>query len=509
MPTPSLLSPLTHLQHPPTLTFSTSTTLLEATVHSPIDAIFGRPSASGTTETDASEKNTSTSTSRDDGSESPPEDAPHSGSAARSHASRKLFSSSSQQVEKFLADGLELPPRHHSAPVGEENGGTATQARLHSLLSSYTEPLRSEEDGRGRESDVPDPQPFRVKFKPPVPKFTKPQPPASWRVPMVGGDSTDPDPPGLKSSSTLYYETLSARVGPHGWEECPRRSPGRRRRNRSNSAPNSPQPDRRTKPKVSHRGRAFTLPNSVPLEALGMESLDPALAPRNPDSIPDPRPPFVVRHSDPKLLSKRDFCGSHGVTVARHYGTAPSGRPLAPEELETAGGTPELREPLYQNETPSPRADTTTTPPPTTEDESTPPQLQAPTGGYSDPTPPETRGRYLNDTSHIAPSSSKLSGSLKSASTGGTCGSSSRPYASLSHSSYRLPPKSSSFSLGSRGPPRSDGVRGSRRDVVSKYLLSRPGNRRLGVQSPSRLIEEKLQRVMEECCQCRVGCSLP
>ena len=419
---------------------------------------------------------------------------PHPGSTSESYVSRKLFASSSQQREKLLTDGLDPLLRHHPAPVGEENV-TTTQARLHSLLSSYTEPLWPE-DGMGKESDVPIPQPFRVKFKPPVPKFTKPQPPAR-------DDPIIPNPPSLKTSGKLCYKTLSARVGPHGWEECPRRSPERRRRKRSSSAPSSPKLDRRTQSKTSHHSRALTLPNSVPLEALDLETLDPVLAPRNPNSIPDTRPPFVVRHTDPKLLSKRDFCGRHRATVARHHGAMSAGRPLTPDDLETAGGTVELREPLYLNETPSPRADGTSIPLPTTEDDSTP--LQSPSD-YRDPTLPEMLGTYLNETSRVAPSSSKLSGSLKSASTGGhtcTCGGRSRPYAA--HGSYRLPPKSSSVSLGSRSPPRLNRVRGSHRDMVSKYLLSQPGNRRLGVQSPSKLIEEKLHRVLEECCQCRVS----
>ena len=45
---------------------------------------------------------------------------------------------------------------------------------------------------------------------------------------------------------------------------------------------------------------------------------------------------------------------------------------------------------------------------------------------------------------------------------------------------------------------------GRNREIVAKYLVSHPGNVRSGVDSPGRVIEEKIERLKTECCDCKV-----
>ena len=44
-----------------------------------------------------------------------------------------------------------------------------------------------------------------------------------------------------------------------------------------------------------------------------------------------------------------------------------------------------------------------------------------------------------------------------------------------------------------------------RRDLVSKYLQHENGNGRMGTGDPARMIENKLNLLIQECCECRVS----
>lgn len=130
-------------------------------------------------------------------------------------------------------------------------------------------------------------------------------------------------------------------LGPHDWQDCPRRSPEPAR---TCSAPTSPSLHKhRSLPSfLPNRYTPTSIPNQVPLDVLTsarqLEHMDPALVPA-PDftskSVPDLRPPFVVRHVDNSLLSERNFCGAttfmplkvkhEQVSVERHGGETKKG----------------------------------------------------------------------------------------------------------------------------------------------------------------------------------------
>ena len=158
--------------------------------------------------------------------------------------------------------------------------GDHTRLKLHSLLDSYLEPSKTETKEHKTS--------YRVKFKPPVPKFPK-------SASLKQTQNLLPTSRSPLMSSELFQST-TAKLGPHQWVECPRRSP---KRQRSLSAPSSP----------VRRVKRANSENIQPLSAdfddfLALSDLeDPQ------EEVMDTRPPFVVRRIDQHLMGRRDFCG--------------------------------------------------------------------------------------------------------------------------------------------------------------------------------------------------------
>ena len=509
------------LQCPPVLTFTSSTTLLEATVVSPVDTIFHQTAASDSEEGVGLKRRWQS----DDGTyESSAGGLPLSALGTNSHGekttSRRLFSSTTQLQTReapFDPQASESLQRHHSAPIGAE-GGASTEAKLHSLLDSYTEPSSIHTTFQGRH----DRPPLKIKFKPPVPKaiLRERSCDAALRYGPQSSEDDDPIPAVVPTSESTptkpMYSSLSSRVGPHNWHDCPRRqSPKKQQQivstvHRSHSAPGSPSSTRSSwglqdhSSSVSHHYKSATLPNCVPPDDLIRKTTDPAFTPCK--ALPELRPPFVVRHADPRMLERRDFCGAYGVRATRHFST---------EEKALGGERSQARQ---EDGQPAPPFETGSI-------VSGKPIVGAATRPSSGPTLSEMYNWYLNGPSH--PGGEQQ---LRTHRRGSKCSSEDHPRhhrSDQTHPKISLPPQptipSSSTSIPTSTspsglyhhvhppPPSSSSTRWTpndvqRQDVVSKYLLAQPGNTRSGVLSPSRLIEEKLHHLKTDCCECKVSC---
>ncbi len=307
--------------------------------------------------------------------------------------------------------------------------------KLHSLLDSYLESPAAKPKERKT--------PYQVKFKPPVPQFLMPLKLAQSAPPVV-------DSPLLSSQ---LYQSTTKRFGPHQWEACPRRSP---KRQHSLSAPSSP----------ARQVKRFDLENIRPLSA----DVDGSLALsdfEDPQVTKDTRPPFVVRHIDPHLMKRRDFCGcslsknSDKMLKTDFSGPKQSifGKDESLDDLEL-----ERSLPIYLNE-----------------------RFRMNGQDYV----PTDRSRNLSEPLANVSSRSKDG---------------------LDHSMHFITPWTQGTS--SRNVPPSY-YSPTKKELMSKYLSSRtsatqrgvccPGNVRSGVDSPGRAIEERIERLMAECCNFKVG----
>ena len=214
-----------------------------------------------------------------------------------STSSRHPFRSEREMSYRYVEENGSLSESHRRLSRSQPSLANATvasaecyesaQERLHSLLDSYRSPHHERER---QDSSKPV---YRVKFKPPVPRSR------SERVTCMPTSSQGSEPPnedgdGLPSSrpTTPSYQSPTVGLGPHEWQNCPRRSP---KRVRSRSLPNSPAPPRAKVPKQTHfRQRATTVPNQIPLDRLDtvhLECGNPELTPRGHlqhSSAPDP-----------------------------------------------------------------------------------------------------------------------------------------------------------------------------------------------------------------------------
>lgn len=242
---------------PPTLSFSTSTILLEATVHSPVSPPFvgGQDLRDG--------------------------------------------------EDSGLSSTQASPCNNHSFPVAASTGGEALRlsALKHTspaLSKSCSEPSSAHE-ARATPT-ASEPTPAKVKFR--QPKTDHP--------PDELGPGHEEDP----HASKPLYRTVTSDVGLHPWETCPRR-----KREipmaRSSPALHRFSPSSETKKRSNE---VQPLRNLVPVDDLRLEHTDPTLYPCSPSKVvSDLRPPFVVRHVDPSVLSRRDFCGTCSApTVVNH-----------------------------------------------------------------------------------------------------------------------------------------------------------------------------------------------
>ena len=375
--------------------------------------------------------------------------------------------------------------------------------------------------------------PYRVKFKPPVPKFPGPKMHSQLSYSPTHHPST------LPPHSHLYQSTTT-RVGPHEWETCPRRSP---KRQRSYSAPTSPARRVRVS-RRSHASSEGTRPLSADLDrSLALSDLDDSPT----DEMVDGRPPFVVRHIDPHLMERRDFCGcsqtqasggpsrvSSGCSSGGAFRQSPLRRGRAADGVELEGDMPAyLNDNLrMSNEdyvpsgrlssrvhTPSlkyrPHSVHFTTPPhtgtptqvhsahsTTPSHMSTPPPVRFTTPLHTD-TPTQVHSAHSTTPSHMStsppvrfttPLHTDTPTQVHSAHM-----STSPPVRFTTPLHTDTPTQVHSAHRSSYPSPH-----GRNRDIVAKYLVSHPGNVRSGVDSPGRVIEEKIERLKTECCDCKV-----
>lgn len=352
------------------------------------------------------------------------------------HGQRRTADSNSDDLHVSLS-ALGAP--QHTSSGTNSCDGDLSRLKLHSLLDSYLESSTN----KPKEPKTT----HKVKFKAPVPKFPKPAAP-----PKLSQSA----PPVVRSPllSSQLYQSTTAKLGPHQWEACPRRSP---KRQRSLSSPSSPA--RRVKPSNFENIR----PQSADFDdLLALSDLDDS------EIIMEPRPPFVVRHIDPHLMGRRNFCGcSHtksidGVSAmskTNSSGPKPSflSKDEVLEDLEL-----ERSLPAYLNES-----------------------LQ--TNG-EDHVPADHNGTVCRLLTSV-PSCSKKFPLLRNFET--QRGTTSRD--------EQIPSYCSPSKMELMSKYLSCGVSAVHKDVC------RPGNVRVGVENPGRSIEERIERLKAECCSCKVG----
>ena len=453
------------------------------------------------------------------------------GRESESSLSRQLFQSEKQKSYRSdMVENHTLSASHRrlsrsqpslagtttAASVRSRDGYTSAREKLHSLLESFSRPDRDE-----REREVSPKPVYRVKFKPPVPRFGlggRVLSPSERRDELGDGGSKTSRP------TTPTYKSPTVGVGPHPWENCPRRSP---KRVRSRSLPNSPALSRTTKvpkPPISRhdRERTTTVPNCIPLDRLqgvhldcGHPDLTPCMRSQH-HSAPNLKPPFVVGHPDPKLISKRNFCGEvrvHAIAV-RHTpstltpstgGGTESPLPTTATMATTSGQS----EDIYESSDSEELSDLTDS---DSDNDNIhqfsgreflsssfkgDPLASSPPHTYTGPTV-NSHDRYLKSVRVPEPSRTPP---IRRRNTGH----SPVPHRSQSKSNPTTPVKSKSLQS-SKSIPRK--THGEKRELVSKYLMSEAGNIRRGVASPSKVIVNKIQQLRDECCACLVSASM-
>ena len=419
-------------------------------------------------------------------------------------SSRRLFQSEREKTSyrRYADESHSFDPSHrrlsrsqpslaNATTSGSLDGYSSARERLHSLLESYPSPARHPES----------PKPvYRVKFKPPVPRFRSEQaiaPGAREGANVKGMD--------LPRPTTPTYRSPTVGLGPHEWEACPRRSP---KRVRSHSLPSSPAPRAKvSKCSQSFHQRATTVPNRVPLdrlEAVHLDCGDPDLTPGH-YTAPYLRPPFVVGRPDPKLISKRNFCGEVGVAAIRHVPASPltpSGGGMQPTTAAVATTTATGQSSLTGNEADSSKDEELLICGVSDSEDSDSLPLER------DPLSPSREERRGN-TGHRYP---KTDGIYSSSQSRRRHTSPSPAPARSSRSNPTTPIKSKPLQSGivtsaSSARRYSSSQHINERELVSKYLVAQPGNVRRGVASPSRVIVDKIQRLRDECCACLVSAS--
>ena len=367
------------------LSFTTSTILLEATVHSPVSPLFvGQDTCVG-------------------------EDA-------------EFCSAHTSPVGKnMLLSPSELGPVGSS---GESVRGCLSKDSAMSRLSG------SHSESNSVHATPSKCKPTKVKFEP-----------RKVRQHTYGSGPGHEDHPQADSSAhsdtdKQLYRTVTSDIGLHPWELCPRRKPEKLT---ARSAPvvNLSLPSSESNKRTN---RVLLLPNLAPSEGHCLEHTDPTLYPCSPTrTTPNLRPPFVVRHADPSVLSRRDFCGACSApSIMKHFKS----------KREAAAGDED-------------QAFDTVSPSVTVEKESA--EFRATQSG---PSLSELYEKYLGGTSTgEVPTYERASLQLT---TLGSSAGSNRQF--VGH------------------------------DGKASTLVAEPGNVRSGVPSPAKRIEEKVQRLRKECC---------
>ena len=341
--------------------------------------------------------------------------------------------------------------------------GDHTRPKLHSLLDSYLEPSKRET----KEHKTPD----RVKFKPPVPKSSK----------SVSSKQTQSLPPTTVTHSPFMssqlFQSTTAKLGPHQWVECPRRSP---KRQRSLSAPSLP----------VRRAKFANSENILPLSADvdGLLAVSDLEDPQ--EEVMDTRPPFVVRHIDEHLMGRWDFCGcSRSKSIESGQVNMLSG---ISKMSKSDTSRSELKQSALRKDKNSSKSDTSRSGLKQS-------ALRKDRAALDDL---ELEGKmppYLNESlqmSHEDYTNADHTGTLSSS--------------IISPSKER--PRSVQFTTPIGTPTLSEPTshcNNEKQELLSKYLvagsshmrrgLSRPGNMRRGVDSLGRVIEERIERLRAEC----------
>lgn len=297
---------LSKLQSPPHLIFTTTTVLTDAVVQSPIHQIHGSPKLS---------------------------DAPSHSKRTGQATSRSTVSSYGRTNSRKSTRFFDSQAREESAMAKPEPILDKTQNRLHSALSSFVE----DEKCHGKLDSRVGPSSLR-------PRLTRAgsRQSSKFRKCRTPGSTTS-----LKKNVTFrrLNTSITAGIGPHKWEVCPRRSPVRQRRVRS--APASP---------TGRTGYISTWDcrrNLFSTGEVGGNVRSASYA-----GVIGGRPPFVVRHIDSKALTKWNFCGEWGCSLPGQTSSRPPsqhfpqrdtdlvewGEPLRTSSFATNGGTlPEQR----------------------------------------------------------------------------------------------------------------------------------------------------------------------
>lgn len=273
----------------------------------------------------------------------------------------------------------------------------------------------------------------------------------------LGSTSQKESTPQDTTPSTCQLQDNRTTRSYHGkchWRECPGQVTS------TSSSPSLTQTQ-------SHHRRSCTLRNHGRVGYFSsLEETDPVLTPRT-ASAPDTRPPFVVRRVNPALLGKRNFHEENRPHTTQHFSKL--------ESLPTSCAVPNI----YLNDHPT-------------------------TGSFS------FQDFFGMSSRQIHPSHPTTSSSYVLTST--EQGNLQTPEASSNHSFLSSVPAGTSQSprslpqeVTSELPLRT--YHPGACELVSKYLMAQPGNTRKGVASPSKQIEDKLQTVMRECCDCKV-CNL-
>ena len=259
-------------QNPPMLSFSTSTILLEATVHSPVSPPFvGQDTCS-----------------REDDGLCSAHTSPHGKPSSHPSSVAGINSNTSGELLRgaTLKDApmSPIPSKTHSEP----SACSRTRA-----ASSCCKPA-----------------PAKVKFRPP-------------RVHHPYDRTGHDDDPQADNSGSAHtgtskplYRTVTSDIGLHPWQTCPRRTQETLTAHSTpalNLSSLSSEPKQRTE-------KVRLQPNFASVDGLCLEHTDPTLYPCSPSRVdPDSRPPFVVRRADPSVLSRRDFCGAcPALSVVKH-----------------------------------------------------------------------------------------------------------------------------------------------------------------------------------------------
>ena len=231
--------------------------------------------------------------------------------------------------------------------------------------------------------------------------------------------------------------------------------------------------------------------------------------------------PFVAGKADVRVLARRDFCGQNPKVVQRHFvAESPSG-----------GGGGQTREEgrergfqgvlfgVRERESPAEREETRFAVPHTQRGAalSSPLQSRARRETGESLVDPALSQRYLagtgdklegdEDSCTTASASEEGTGGMGSQEGGGSSDQSlldtleSGETSDGSHESHspQAQPNSQSSATSRRL------VSGRHRELLSKYVQYEYGNGGTGTGTPARLIENKLNTLINECCECRVS----